>query len=142
MQQVKKDGIGSLARTLKKQIGKETASPLILDFGDIGPQMELTTNSFPVPIPPDSYKVCRQLTLGPTDSKLTESMKDGVHKLYQEPYPEQPHIRMDGVGEEHKHDIKIPEKMRSLKPGDTVLVAWIGSDAVIIDIVVEGADAI
>ena len=120
MQQVKKDGIGSLARTLKKQIGKETASPLILDFGDIGPQMELTTNSFPVPIPPDSYKVCRQLTLGAVDDKLTETTLDG--------------------GPVHTHDVKVPEKMRSLKPGDTVLVAWIGSDAVIIDIVVEGAD--
>jgi hypothetical protein len=35
----------------------------------------------------------------------------------------------------------IPEKMRSLKVGDRVLVAWVGSDAIIVDIVVPAKEA-
>ena len=36
----------------------------------------------------------------------------------------------------HSHSLAIPEKMRSLLPGDRVLVAWVQSDAVVIDIIV------
>lgn len=36
---------------------------------------------------------------------------------------------------EHQHHVLIPEKMRSIKPGDRVLAAWAGDDAVVIDII-------
>lgn len=138
MEKLKKDGIGSLARTLKNQMANESASPLVLDFGTLGPQMELTTNSFPVPIPPDSYKVCRQLTLGAKDAKLTTTKAgDGKHPHSTPCTGGNTHSGEDGA---HTHDVIIPEKMRSIKPGDMVLVAWVGSDAVIIDIVLEGTE--
>ena len=35
----------------------------------------------------------------------------------------------------HQHHVLIPEKMRSIKPGDRVLVAWVGDDAVVVDLV-------
>ena len=40
-----------------------------------------------------------------------------------------------GSAGSHNHSVTVPEKMRSLKPGDRVLVAWVQSDAVVIDII-------
>lgn len=37
----------------------------------------------------------------------------------------------------HQHHVLVPEKMRSLKPGDRVLVAWVQNEAVVVDIVVS-----
>ena len=34
--------------------------------------------------------------------------------------------------------VLVPEKMRSIKAGDRVLVAWIGDDICIIDIILPG----
>lgn len=35
----------------------------------------------------------------------------------------------------HYHDVYLPDKMRWIKPGDRVLVAWVGVDAVVIDLI-------
>lgn len=32
----------------------------------------------------------------------------------------------------------VPSPLRKLKPGDRVLVAWVGNDAVVVDVVVPG----
>ena len=34
----------------------------------------------------------------------------------------------------------IPEKMRRLRPGDRVLVAWVQSEAVVVDIICPAED--
>lgn len=36
----------------------------------------------------------------------------------------------------HKHNVKIP----ALKQGDRVLVAWLGNDAIVIDVLTDAAD--
>ena len=103
-------------------------NPLVLDFGVIQSDYSLKTNTFAKPVPKGDYSVCRQLTLGPTGAWLTET-----------------HVKMDGShthpvptgGGAHDHDIKIPEKMRSIKPGDRVLVAWVQNEAVVVDIVTK-----
>lgn len=35
----------------------------------------------------------------------------------------------------HYHDVYLPDKMRWIKPGDRVLVAWVQNDAVVVDII-------
>lgn len=120
------EGINKLAGVLQNRIKTVTAKPAILDIGEIGGDMSLTTNQFPQPIPQTDYIVCRQLKLGKTGEKLTETKTQGQHSG---------HTGGDGS---HDHDIKIPEKMRSIKPGDRVLVAWVGDDACIIDLILPG----
>lgn len=120
------EGINKLARVLQSRMHQMEDKPQVLDFGIIQGDMSLLTNRFPRPIPQKDYVVCRQLTLGPTGSKLTETLTDGKHGG---------HIGGDGS---HHHDIKVPEKMRSIKPGDRVLVAWVGDDACVVDLILPG----
>lgn len=122
-------GLNKLAQVMQERMDRNQQAnngALVLDFGTIQADMSLKTNTFAVPIPQADYHVCRQLTLGPTGSFLTETKTQGQHGG---------HISGDGS---HDHDIKVPEKMRSIKPGDRVLVAWVQSEAVVIDIVLRG----
>lgn len=53
-------GISRLASVLSGRMKKESASPLVLDFGEIQETGALVTATFPVPIPKGEYSVCRQ----------------------------------------------------------------------------------
>lgn len=126
-------GANHLARVLQNRIQKNlnAKSELLLDFGTILADYSLLTDTFPLPIPQSDYLVCRQLTLGNTGEYLTEThvSVDGKHR----------HSGC-GVGGghgdgAHDHDIRIPETMRKLKPGDRALVAWVKNDAVVIDLI-------
>lgn len=115
-------GVNKLAKVLSSRMQKHGENPLVLDFGSILENMSLLTNTFPKEIPSGQYTVCRQLTLGATDDILadtqdTDQVKSGSS---------------DGA---HQHHVAIPEKMRSIKPGDRVLVAWVQDEAVVVDIV-------
>lgn len=116
-------GTNRLANVLTNRMRRENQVPLILDFGEIQADGSLVTNTFPVPIPKGEYSVLRQLTLGATGERLTDTKEDGIHGG---------HTSGNGI---HKHVVKIPEKMRSLLPNDRVLVAWVQSEAVVLDIV-------
>lgn len=97
-----------------------------IDFGIINADYSLTCNSFPCPIPVTDYSVCRQLLYDP-QVPLTETYTDGGHTHY------------DVVPfETHKHDVKLPKKMRRLKPGDKILVAIIGNEFVVVDKIYSG----
>ena len=126
------EGINMLAGVMQGRMKNMADKPAALDIGQIGSDMSLITNQFPKPIPQTDYLVCRQLTLGPTDNKLTttltdkgDSPLDGDHNS---------HTAGENYGK-HMHTVVIPEKMRSIKPGDRVLVAWVGDDAVVVDII-------
>ena len=106
-------GWNKLAHVLVERMRKENASPLVLDFGEIQANESLITNTFPTSIPKGEYSILRSLTLGKKVDYLTCTS-------------EKPPL----------HTIVIPEKMRSIVPGDRVLVAWVQSEAVVIDIVV------
>ena len=118
-------GTNKLANVLAGRMKKESESPLVLDFGEIQANGSLITNTFPVPIPKGDYSVLRQLTLGFTGEKLTITKDDGKHGG---------HTSGDGI---HSHIVLIPEKMRSIRPGDRVLVAWVQYEAVVVDIVMS-----
>ncbi len=111
----KNKGLQSLARVVDKRIAERTVPDTALDFGEITESYELVTNTFPVPIANDDYHVCRQLTLGRSGDVL---------------------CRVSGGNEAY-----IPEKMRKLKPGDRVLVAWVREEPVVIDIVMRADKA-
>ena len=96
-----------------------------IDFGIIHSDYSLTTNTFPKPIPKENYSVCRHLLYNPA-VPLTETYVDGGHDHYNEvPY------------ETHQHKVKLPRKMYWLRPGQKVLVAIIGNEFVVIDIVYD-----
>ena len=159
-------GASKLASVLTQRMKKCNESPLVLDFGDILPNMSLLTNTFPLPIPKGQYTVCRQLTLGPTHNILTKTQDIGfphsgshIHRTIDEtgscgctvtgtvgedtnaapdpPIPSKRAAGKDSSDGMHQHHVLIPEKMRWLKPGDRVLVAWVEDEAVVIDIILN-----
>ena len=120
-------GANQLTNTLKGMIGSIAGekSKTQIDIGIIHSDYSLTTNSFPKPIPKDSYSVCRQLLYW-EGVPLTETYIDGGHDHYGAvPY------------ETHYHKVKLPKKMYRLRPGNKVLVAIVGNEFVVIDIIYD-----
>lgn len=109
------DGFNDLALTIQQRIGAVSASPLVLDFGVINGDGSLRTNSYPVDVPLGDYLVC--------DSLLE-------HLCICDPTVVDPHP--DGVHAEHIHGVRVKKRFI---PGIRVLVAWVGHDAVVIDII-------
>ena len=118
-------GANQLHNVLHGMMKSVADKPPQLDFGIINGDYSLTTNSFSKPIPKENYSVCRQLLYDPS-VPLTETYVDGEHS--------HPDAIPPGT---HFHKVKLPKKMRWLKPGDKVLVAIIGNEFVIIDIVYD-----
>ena len=110
-------GANKLARTLSERMKNESKGPLPLDFGSINSDYSLTTNTFPVKIPKKDYTVCRHI------SGMSLGTSGGSHGG---------HEYGDGS---HAHSIPAPK----LKPGDRVLVAWIQSEAVVVDVIVSAS---
>ena len=99
-------GTAKLAQVLDRRTSQKTESPLTLDFGEIQANGSLKTNTFQVPIPKGDYTICR-LAAG-----LTLGTSKAGNPL-------------------HSHSVTIP----TVKAGDRVLVAWIQSEAVVIDVI-------
>lgn len=110
------EGINKLAGVFQGRMHSMGGKPEPLDFGEIKGDMSLVTNRFPRPVPKSDYVVCRQLTLGAEGEKLAET---------------------DGV-EGHVHEIGVPGPMRKVRPGDRVLVAWVGDDPCVVDVILSG----
>lgn len=116
-------GAAALTNTLHHMIHSISDCPPTIDFGKINADYSLTLNTFPKPVPKNEYSVCRQLLYDPSEP-LTETYVDGEHDHY------------GAVEREpHMHEVKLPKKMRWLKPNDKVLVAIIGNEFVVVDIV-------
>ncbi len=104
-------GANSLAQLLTSRMAQAGKTSLVLDFGEIGRNYELITNTFPVPIPRNAYSVC-QKALG-VNLELSGGAHDG-------------HSEGNGA---HSHSADIP----GIIPGSRVLVAWVQQEAVVID---------
>lgn len=109
-------GTNKLAQVLSQRMKAEGESPLTLDFGEIQGNMSLLTNTFPIPIPKGEYSVCRHV--GGLPFKTYKGEHNG-------------HI--GGYTGEHNHTIEPP----IIKPGDHVLVGWVQSEAVVIDVITK-----
>ena len=154
------EGINKLAAVFQNRMHGMTDKPEVLDFGVIQGDMSLLTNRFPRPIPQTDYMVCRQLTLGPTHNILAKTQDIGMphsgthlHLVNgpvgvatgpapDPPIPSERTAGGDGHDGEHQHHVLIPEKMRQIKPGDRVLVAWVGDDACVIDLVLPATEVV
>ena len=111
-------GIQKLISVLDNRMAEHGKKPLVLDFGEIREDGCLLTNTFSVPIPKSGYRVCRSLMIGNAGDPFCD-------------------VRVtvpDGTGEGSAY---IPERMRKLKPGDRVLVAWVQNIAVVVDIILN-----
>lgn len=104
-------GANSLAQLLTSRMSQAGKTSLVLDFGEIGSNYELITNTFPIPIPKTAYSVC-QRALG-----ATLWLSGGAHGGHS-----------DGDGT-HSHSADI----MGIAPGSRVLVAWVQQEAVVID---------
>ncbi len=116
-------GTAKLATVLSERMRKETESPFVLDFGEIQGNYSLVTNTFPVPIPKGDYSVCRSINgypLGTSESSWIGHIQGDKHI----------HDNPSGFSR-HSHDVLLPK----LKAGDRVLVAWVQSEAVVIDVI-------
>ena len=137
------EGYNMLARAMQARMQRVGDTPPVLEFGVIQEDNSLLTNKFPKPIPQSDYFVCRQLTLGAKDDTLTTTKSgqgehdhsDGSHGGHEGGSGSHTHD-----GGKHEHDVLIPEKMRKLKPGDHVLVAWVDADPVVIDIILPAKE--
>ncbi len=113
-------GTTKLASVLSQRMKKENESPLVLDFGEIQGNGSLVTNTFPVPIPKGDYTICRHV------GGLQFQVSKGGHSGHEE----QTETYHTGS---HTHIVAPPV----VKAGDRVLVAWVQSEAVIIDVIVK-----
>lgn len=113
-------GTNKLAVVLSQRMKKENESPLILDFGEIQANGSLATNTFPVSIPKGDYSVCRHV------GGLSFTISEGGHAGHEG----QTQTYRTG---DHSHTAEPP----TVKPGDRVLVAWVQSEAVVVDVIVK-----
>ena len=132
------EGMSKLARVLHNRMKDERGahSSLVLDFGEIQKDYSLLTNTYPIPIPKADYLVLEDLTLGETGTKLTTTTQNGA-QTHGNNGSHGGHVGGDGSHEHessgtHSHTVLIPEKLRWLKPGDRVLVAWVQHDAIVV----------
>lgn len=130
------------AKTLSKRMSKESESPLVLDFGVIGGDYSVTTNTFPKPVPASDYTVCRHLVkreLKLTDTHTVNS-SGTVSGDISGTASEGGQVSGSFSGSanvsgnsSHEHIYKT----RYLKPGDRVLVAWVQNEPCVIDIIIS-----
>lgn len=127
----------ALAGRMKKSAA--AAIPTTLELGIINGNLSLTVDSIANPIPQADYMVALHLTHENYYSynELNSSANAPHH------HAGGTHGGHDGGNGSHTHDDglhdhRVPSVFRRLEPGDRVLVAWIGYEPVIIDIVVAG----
>ena len=117
-------GLSKLAGLFDALIQARKDNSLILDFGVINGDYSLTTNTFPIAIKKDDYLVCRHLRAVP-DKDQWDTKGAGTHS----------HPGSEGSNAGwHTHKFQPHEV---LDKGDRVLVAWVGNDAVVIDVIVH-----
>ena len=124
--------------TGKMKQSAQAAVPVTIELGVINGDMSLTTDSIKVPIPQGDYMVPLSLT---HDTYYTYNELNSSANA--------PHVHNGGEHEGHEagtgshthndglHDHRVPSVFRGLEAGDRVLVAWVGHQPVVVDIVVS-----
>lgn len=100
-----------------------------LELGTINSDLSLKTDSLNGRISPNDYMISLHLTHENyfTYNELNSST-NSPHT-----HTGDGHVHNDGL-----HDHRVPSVFRKIKAGDRVLVAWVGSEPIIVDIVVAG----
>lgn len=123
--------IENFASLMASQMQKTTGAmmPRTLDLGTITNNMALIPDTFRTAIPKGDYMVDLRLTGSRETSSEEHSHSGGTHA-------------QEGGSGAHshtggKHSHMIDASFRGLHPGDRVLIAWCGNEAVVIAIVVS-----
>lgn len=114
-------------------------SHIFLELGTINSDLSLKTDSLNGNISPNDYMISLHFTHENyfTYNELNSSTKSPhVHTGGG-------HSQIEGDGShvhdtDGLHDHRVPSVFRKIKAGDRVLVAWVGSEPIIVDIVVAG----
>ncbi len=109
-------GMNRLANVLGAWMRAMSDGPRLLDFGEILPDGSLSTNEFLPTIPKSDYFVCRGLGQGEAGSLWAATTA--------------------------RENVLTPERFRAIKPGDRVLIAWVGDDAVVVDIILPAGEVL
>lgn len=141
-----KSNIQRLGDTITDRMKKTAGAsvPTVLELGVINANLSLTTDSLKTPIPKGDYMVSLSLTHKNyfTYNELNSSAKAPHHHSGGD------HSHSGcGIGGGHSggahthddglHDHRVPSVFRRLRAGDRVLVAWVGNEPIVVDIVVS-----
>lgn len=106
----------------------------LLELGKINDDLSLSSDSLTGSIPTGEYMVSLHLKNN-VDDALTTLVGSHAHSggTHAQQTGSGAHTHSDG---DHAHG--LPQTMRGIKPGDRVLIAWVGVEPVVVDIVVSG----
>lgn len=125
--------IAKLGNVLSQQMQRVQAagSRTVLELGKLNEDFSLAADSLMGAIPKGEYMVSLHLKNLVDDELKTlvgaHTHSGGGHGQY---VGSGEHTHTDG---DHPH--KLPQTMRGLKPGDRVLIAWVGTEPLVLDIV-------
>ena len=109
---------------MKKVVGANKG--ISVELGKINANMSLSVGSLANAIPKGDYMVSLRLTISSlvldTSQTLlnTETTDNHMHLISR-----------------HDHTVTLPAQLRSIQAGDRVLVAWVGTEPIVVDIVVS-----
>ncbi len=127
------DNLTAFGELLNQQMQRvrRSGEERTLEFGTIGDDLSLTMDSLKDAIPKGEYLLALRLTALTGDNfkdhVISHVHEGGGHSQYT---GSGLHSHTDG---EHSH--VLPEPMRGIRPGDRVLVAWVGGQPIVMDIV-------
>lgn len=110
------------------------------ELGIINGDGSLSVSSLSNAIPKGEYMVSLHLQTANTGGQLTTTATDGLHSHG----PSGSHSQYQGDGTHshtnegsHSHVVLVGGTIRGVQPGDRVLVIWVGTEPVVVDIVVN-----
>lgn len=123
------ENFASLMATRMQQTAN-AAIPNSLELGTVNNDMSITPDNFGVPIPKGDYMVNLMLTTSLVTSDTEHTHSGGAHGGHTGGSGDHSHS-----GGKHNH--ALPSAHRGIRPGDRILIAWCGNEAVVISIVVS-----
>ena len=133
------EDLGKLMDSQMKKVAGANKG-IAVELGKINANMSLSVGSLANAIPKGDYMVSLRLTISSLelDTSMTsletsnENMETGESEGHKHTISGHSHS-VDG----HKHTVTLPSQLRSIQPGDRVLVAWVGTEPIVVDIVVS-----
>lgn len=104
-----KDMVAQMKQVIMRNSG------VTVELGTIGRNMSLSVTSLKNAIPTGDYMV--SLHLAQASLQLSTSIEESPDR--------------------HNHTINLPAKLRGIQAGDRVVVAWVGTEPIVVDIVVS-----
>lgn len=122
------EDLGSFMHDQMKGIAGKNI-PTTLELGTINGDLSLSVASLGNNIPKGDYMLALHLTL----SKMTYDTSSVALTTQSAAGPDSHEHSINA----HKHTWTLPTQLRGIKAGDRVLVAWCGTEPVVVDIVVS-----